>query len=155
MILRCRGVVWTNVVIWEISIMVEETKKPAVKKAVASKAVAPKAVVTKTPAVKAPAAKKAAVKSAVWPFPEVEKAVEAKKALEKKAPAKTAPAKTVAVKAVAKPAKKQTVAQPSAQERYRMVETAAYYIAERSGFQGCSTEYWAEAELEIAKKLNS
>ncbi|HEX7454748.1 MAG TPA: DUF2934 domain-containing protein [Gallionella sp.] len=150
MILRCKGFVWTNVVIWEISIMVEETKKPAVKKAVASKAVAPKAVVTKTPAVKAPAAKKAAVKSAVWPFPEVEKVVEAKKA-----PAKPAPAKTVAVKAVAKPAKKQTVAQPSAQERYRMVETAAYYIAERSGFQGCTTKHWAEADLEIAKKLNS
>ncbi|MDP1940653.1 MAG: DUF2934 domain-containing protein [Gallionella sp.] len=46
------------------------------------------------------------------------------------------------------------MAQPSAQERYRMVETAAYYIAERSGFQGSTTEHWAAAEIEIAEKLS-
>lgn len=124
--------------------MVEEKKKPAVKKTVASK-VAPgsEAKVTKVAAKKAPAAK--AVKSTMWPFPEAEKVA---------APAKKVAAKAVAVPK-AKPVKKQKMAQPSAQERYRMVETAAYYIAERSGFQGCTTDHWAAAELEIANKLAS
>lgn len=118
--------------------MVEEKKKPAVKKTVAGKS---EVKVTKAAAKKAPAAK--AVESAVWPFPETEKVA---------APAKKAPVKKAAA-AKAKPVKKQEVAQPSAQERYRMVETAAYYIAERSGFQGCTTDHWAAAEIEIAKKL--
>ncbi|MFA6972135.1 MAG: DUF2934 domain-containing protein [Gallionella sp.] len=118
--------------------MVEEKKKPAVKKTVASKVAADSEVkVTKVAAKKAPAAKKAAAETGVWPFPEVEKVAEAKKA----------PAKKAAVKKTA------AVAQPSAEERYRMVETAAYFIAERSGFQGCNTEHWAAAELEIANKL--
>ncbi|MCX7193295.1 MAG: DUF2934 domain-containing protein [Proteobacteria bacterium] len=124
--------------------MVEEKKKPAAKKAVAKKA----------PAVKA-------IESAVWPFPETEKA--AKKAPVKKAtvaePATAKPATKPAVKKAAapkaRPAAKQEVAQPSAQERYRMVETAAYYIAERSGFQGCTTDHWAAAEIEIAAKLTN
>jgi hypothetical protein len=34
-----------------------------------------------------------------------------------------------------------------------MVETAAYFIAERHGFQGNSTEHWAAAEREIAVML--
>lgn len=122
--------------------MVEEMKKPAVKKAVTSKVVAGSEVkIKKTAVKKAPAA----VKSAVWPFPDVEKAAEGK------------PVKKPAVKKAATPkaksAEKHETAQPSAQERYRMVETAAYYIAERSGFQGCTTEHWAAAELEIANKL--
>ena len=36
------------------------------------------------------------------------------------------------------------------EERYRIVETAAYYIAERHGFKGGSDEHWAAAELEVA-----
>ncbi len=122
--------------------MVEEKKKPAAKKAVASKAVS-EVKVTKVAVKKAPAAK--AVESAMWPFPEAEKVA---------APAKKVAAKKAAAPK-AKPVKKQGVAQPSAQERYRMVETAAYYIAERSGFQGCTTDHWAAAELEIANKLAS
>ncbi len=34
-----------------------------------------------------------------------------------------------------------------------MVETAAYFIAERHGFQGRSDEHWAAAELEVAARL--
>jgi hypothetical protein len=141
--------------------MVEEAK--TVKKTVASKA----AKSTVKPA-----------EAAVWPFPEVEKAPKAAakkpvaakpaaKAVAEKKPAakavaekKPAAAKAVAqkkpaaAKAAAKPAEKKT-AQPSAQERYSMVETAAYYIAERSGFQGCTTDHWAAAEIEIAAKLAS
>jgi hypothetical protein len=40
---------------------------------------------------------------------------------------------------------------PSAEERYRMVQSAAYFIAEKDGFQhGCDAQYWARAEREIA-----
>lgn len=123
--------------------MVEEKKKPAVKKTVASKADS-EVKVTKAVAKKAPAAKKAAAESVMWPFPEVEKVA---------APAKKVAAKKAAVPK-AKPVKKQEVAQPLAQERYRMVETAAYFIAERSGFKGCTTDHWAAAEIEIANKLS-
>jgi hypothetical protein len=42
---------------------------------------------------------------------------------------------------------------PSPEERYRMVETAAYFIAEQHGFQGGSDEHWAAAEREIAARL--
>lgn len=45
------------------------------------------------------------------------------------------------------------VAKPTPEERYRMVETAAYYIAEQHGFQGRSDEHWAAAEREIVKQL--
>jgi len=34
-----------------------------------------------------------------------------------------------------------------------MVESAAYFIAERDGFQGCATHYWTLAEREIAVSL--
>ncbi len=42
---------------------------------------------------------------------------------------------------------------PSPEERYRMVQSAAYFIAENDGFQGCDTDYWARAESEIAAQL--
>ena len=100
----------------------------------------------------------------------------AKKVAAKKAPAAAAGAKKPETPAVNKmsasaaqtatPAKKTTTAetksavtankaaaQPSPEERYRMVETAAYFIAEQHGFQGRSDEHWAAAEREIAARL--
>ncbi|OGA28456.1 MAG: hypothetical protein A2W81_06700 [Betaproteobacteria bacterium RIFCSPLOWO2_12_61_14] len=72
----------------------------------------------------------------------------------KKAVAPAAEKKTPAKKAVtAKPAAKKTAAQLTPEERYRMVQTAAYFIAERNGFSGCSADHWVAAELEIAGKL--
>jgi hypothetical protein len=41
------------------------------------------------------------------------------------------------------------------EERYRMVETAAYFIAEQHGFKGRCDEHWEAAEREIAGKLGS
>jgi hypothetical protein len=41
----------------------------------------------------------------------------------------------------------------SPEERNQMVETAAYFIAERNGFQDHSDMYWAAAEREISDKL--
>ena len=116
------------------------------------------------------AAKSSATESAVWPFAVAEKAEKPVKSATKAAAAKSVKKEGAAEKSAAKPAAKsaakpaakpaakksakaQAAAQPSAQERYRMVETAAYYIAERSGFQGCTTDHWAAAEIEIAKKL--
>ena len=50
------------------------------------------------------------------------------------------------------PAEK-AITNPTPEERYRMVETAAYFIAEQHGFQGRSDEHWADAEREISARL--
>lgn len=44
-------------------------------------------------------------------------------------------------------------ARPSPEDRYRMVQSAAYFIAEKDGFRGRDTDYWAQAEGEIATQL--
>jgi hypothetical protein len=41
----------------------------------------------------------------------------------------------------------------SAEERYRMVEVAAYYLAERNNFAGNPVEYWTQAEAQISSLL--
>jgi len=66
-----------------------------------------------------------------------------KPTLKKVAPKKTAAKKTSTSKSV-------TV---SGFERYKMIEVAAYYLAEKKGFSGNSTDYWIAAEREIDKKL--
>lgn len=66
----------------------------------------------------------------------------------KKTSVKKAPSK--ARKAAAKPAPaagSQAAASP--EERYRMIQEAAYYIAERHGFNGDSAYFWSQAEAEI------
>ena len=85
----------------------------------------------------------------------VDKKITAKKAPSTKAAApKKAVAKKVAPKktAVKKVSTKKTSAMTRF-ERYKMIEVAAYYIAEKNGFAGHSTDYWAAAEKEIDKKL--
>ncbi len=71
------------------------------------------------------------------------------------APKKTAAPKTTAEK---KPAAKKTSTKKAATahspfERYKMIEVAAYYIAEKDGFSGYAADYWIVAEKEIDKKL--
>jgi hypothetical protein len=83
----------------------------------------------KKPVAKKPAAKKETTSNA--------KAV-------KKATAKKSPAKKTS---------NSTTSKISAAERYRMVETAAYFIAERNGFAGSSTDYWIAAEVQIKRML--
>lgn len=71
-------------------------------------------------------------------------------AAEKKAPVK----KIVAKKSAAAPVAKAPVAPKvttrrkvvTGEERFRMVQEAAYYVAERNGFAGDDQHYWAEAE---------
>lgn len=42
----------------------------------------------------------------------------------------------------------------SPEERKKMVEMAAYYIAERHGFKGDSHQHWAQAEKEVEAMLS-
>lgn len=72
--------------------------------------------------------------------------------------AKKAAPKTVSSKA-AKPAatRKKTVkpAIITSEDRYKMIEVAAYYIAEKNGFGYDSLNHWLQAEQEIDAKLNA
>lgn len=42
----------------------------------------------------------------------------------------------------------------SAEERYRMTEVAAYFMAEQNNFSGNPVEYWQAAEKQINKMLS-
>lgn len=130
--------------------MVEEKKKTVVKKVAAVTS----SKTAKVAATKVSTAKKTALPS-VWPFPTMETEAPARKVPAKKTPAKITSVSKPAVKksASVKPVAEQA-AKPTPEERYRMVETAAYFIAERSGFRGCTTEHWAAAEIEIAARLD-
>ena len=110
---------------------------------------APKKEVTKTePQAAAETAKpKAATKKPAAKKPAAAKPAAPKKAaVPKKAPAAAQPA--------AKPrgsrAKKPAV---SPEQRYRMIQDAAYYIAEKHGFTGDNHAFWLQAEQEIDAKL--
>jgi Protein of unknown function (DUF2934) len=67
-----------------------------------------------------------------------------------KAATKSTPAKKTATpKKTSKAAK---TAEISPSERYKMIEVAAYYIAEKNNFSGNAAEYWVMAEREISLK---
>lgn len=38
-------------------------------------------------------------------------------------------------------------------ERYKMIEVAAYYLAEKNGFAGSAADYWIDAEIIIDAKV--
>ena len=99
-----------------------------------AKAAAPAKARAARPA-KAPAAKAAAAP------------VEKKKAAPRKAPAKAAAGST------GKPAKKAEVPAVTPEQRYRMIQDAAYFIAERNGFVGDNHGYWLQAEQAIDAEL--
>ena len=128
--------------------MAEQKAKPAAKKVAVTKGVGKAAA--KPKAAKA-APKKVAVKKATTA---AAKPKNTKPRAVKKAAAPAAKKKVPAQKAAtARPATNKTAAQLTPEERYRMVQTAAYFIAERNGFGGCSADHWVAAELEIAGKL--
>ncbi|HRT05326.1 MAG TPA: DUF2934 domain-containing protein [Kiritimatiellia bacterium] len=80
------------------------------------------------------------------------KAAAPKAAAAKKPAAKAAPAAPAAPAAkVAPPAKKPAI---SPEQRYKMIQDAAYFIAERHGFNGDSAYFWSLAEAEINAKLS-
>lgn len=77
---------------------------------------------------------------------------EVKKSPAKKATPKAAAKKPVVKAAAPKPVSKKPALNP--EQRYKMIEEAAYYIAERHGFNGDSAYFWSLAEAEINAKLN-
>lgn len=134
--------------------MAERKTKPVVKKATVSRitgAAAGKSRPLMAASVMAP--QKAAAKKPALATAKPERAITpaAKKPIvpvsAKKAPAQKAVASST------RAAAKKIVALPTAEERYRMVQTAAYFIAERNGFCGSPADHWAAAEREIAKRL--
>lgn len=63
----------------------------------------------------------------------------------------------VKVKVVKEKKKKQTaenITVVSGFERYKMIEVAAYYLAEKNGFAGNASDYWIEAEKIIDAKIS-
>lgn len=141
--------------------MIEKKAKPATKtmapakagSAVANKPNTAKAGVAATKA--KPAMEKTAMKKPVAKETVVAAAAQGKnKALAVKEAATTAfEKKASAMKlagANAMPTETQkTMAKPTLEERYRMVETAAYFISEQHCFQGRSDEHWAAAERQL------
>lgn len=91
---------------------------------------------------------------------EEKKAVKPKKASTAKTEAKPKPpskaktgekataAKKTAAKATTRKSKTVSV---SPEHRYRMIEVAAYYLAEKDGFAGSPVDYWIAAELQFSK----
>lgn len=79
----------------------------------------------------------------------------AKKAVSTKtaAPKKAATKKTETKKAAPKKTSVKKKGEMSSFERYKMIEVAAYYMAEKNGFAGHAVDYWIAAEKDIDKKL--
>jgi hypothetical protein len=73
--------------------------------------------------------------------------VEKKKAAPRKAPA------TAAAGSAGKPRKKAGARAVTPEQRYRMIQDAAYFIAERNGFVGDNHAYWLQAEQAIDAEL--
>jgi len=62
--------------------------------------------------------------------------------------------KTVAARAPVPPKPKEAIkANCTPEQRYRMIQEAAYFHAEKAGFAGDSLEFWCVAEKEIDAKL--
>ncbi|OYY49463.1 MAG: hypothetical protein B7X95_01745 [Methylophilaceae bacterium 17-44-8] len=76
--------------------------------------------------------------------------VATKKTATKAAAAK--PATEAKAKAATKKSSKSKSGETTLAERYRMVEVAAYYIAEQNQFAGSPTDYWIQAEIDINAK---
>lgn len=128
----------------KVTIMV--TAKSTTAKKPATKPVAKKTTATAKPTAKVATSKTATAKTTAKPAVKktatTSKAVAAPAAEKKPATrAKVAPAKAVA-------------AAPSPEQRYRMVQDAAYFLAEKNGFQGGAMDYWIAAEIEVAAALS-
>ncbi len=95
-----------------------------------------------------PKATSAAPKTAAEKKPAAAKATPVKKAAAKPATTKKSAGKKPAA---SKPAKSRKI---GGEERYRMIEVAAYFLAERNGFKGNPVEYWTAAEIQISKMLS-
>ncbi|MBI1173654.1 MAG: DUF2934 domain-containing protein [Sideroxydans sp.] len=67
-----------------------------------------------------------------------------------KAPAAKKPAAAKTAKTTEKkPAAASKKSTPSPEQRYKMIQEAAYFLAEKNSFAGCSMDYWVTAEAQI------
>jgi hypothetical protein len=107
--------------------MAEAKPKTAAQKAAPKKTAAVKAAPPKKPAAPAKAATPAKAK-----------------AVPKSAAVKKAPTANKSAKAPWNPGN---------EERYNMIQVAAYYMAERDNFSGNPLEYWTAAEAQISGML--
>jgi hypothetical protein len=101
--------------------------------------------------------KKPAAKTTAATAKTTAKSVSSRTALAKK-PA-TPLAKTAAPAAAKKPATRAAAptgkpAAPTPEQRYRMVQEAAYFIAEKDGFASGAMDYWIAAEAQIEALLS-
>ena len=85
------------------------------------------------------------------------KTVKPKKTAAPKAAAKSAPKTSAAKKTTTSTKKTTTVKKTKSavsdqEQHYKMVEVAAYYLAEKDGFAGSPVDYWIAAELQISKQ---
>jgi hypothetical protein len=65
-----------------------------------------------------------------------------------------APKKKTAGKPAATPSASPSRRAVSPEERYRRIQDAAYFKAEKNGFSGDPSAYWAEAEAEVDRQLS-
>ena len=79
---------------------------------------------------------------------------EVKKISAKKAPAKSAVTRKVTKSAAVEKSATASKAPINPEERYKMIQEAAYYIAERHGFNGDSAYFWSQAEAEINSRFS-
>lgn len=80
---------------------------------------------------------------------------EVKKSPVKKAAPKAPAAKKAVEKAAPKavPAAQPKKAALTPEQRYKMIEETAYFVAERHGFNGDSAYFWSLAEAEVDSRL--
>ncbi|WP_235559718.1 MULTISPECIES: DUF2934 domain-containing protein [unclassified Methylophilus] len=79
----------------------------------------------------------------------------AKKEVTTKTAASKPAAKKTASKTTSTSKKTRSPAIVTSAKRLQMIEEAAYYIAEKHGFHGPSTDHWLAAEKQIDSKLNA
>jgi len=134
----------------------KKTPSTATETAVPAKKAAAKKVVAATPKKAATApAKKAAAVAPKKPAASAAKAKESAPAKKVSVPKTEKPASKAAAKKSVAPvgAPKSTV---TPEERYHMIQTAAYYRAEQRGFAGgYEMEDWIAGEAQIDAKLNA
>lgn len=121
-------------------------KKPAAAKKTAAK----KAPAKKTPAKKTTTKKAATLEPAAAKVTPAK--VPAKKAAD--APVTEKVPERIAAAVPASPAVA-PVASADSEERVKMIETAAYFIAERNGFGDDHLAYWLEAEAQIDAQIET
>ncbi|HSI28607.1 MAG: DUF2934 domain-containing protein [Methylophilus sp.] len=83
------------------------------------------------------------------------KKVAATKAVAAKPAAKKTASKTTSSKTSTTSKKNSSPAIVTSANRLQMIEEAAYYIAEKHGFSGPSSDHWLAAEKQIDSKLNA